>query len=112
MRRQDDSAVPVRWHLVADDRGRAATSSSPWLRWEIASVRAIRFNASSPAACHSGMAASAKARCREVMRQHLGLGGLDVREALLDHAGDLGVQLLPAALEQRVHTPRPAPVRA
>ena len=40
-----------------------------------------------------------KARGREVMRQHLGFGGLDVREALLDHAGDLGVQLLSAALE-------------
>ena len=43
-----------------------------------------------------------KARGREVMRQHLGFGGLDVREARLDHAGDLTVQLLPAALEQRV----------
>ena len=34
-----------------------------------------------------------KARGGEVMRQHLGLGRLDVREALLDRAGDLGVQL-------------------
>ena len=37
-----------------------------------------------------------KARCREVMRQHLGFGGLDVREALLDHTRDLAVQLLSA----------------
>ena len=43
-----------------------------------------------------------KARGGEVMRQHLGFGGLDVREALLDHAGDLAVQLLSAALEQQV----------
>ena len=68
----------------------------------MASVRAMRFNASSPAACQSGMAASAKARGSEVMRQHLGFGGLNVREPLLDHAGDLGVQLLSTALEQRV----------
>ena len=39
---------------------------------------------------------------RQMMRQHLGLGDLDAREALLDHPGDLGVQLLPTPLEQRV----------
>jgi hypothetical protein len=38
----------------------------------------------------------------EVMRQRLGLGGLDVREALLDYPRDLAVQLLPSTLEQRV----------
>ncbi len=65
----------------------------------MASVRAIRFNASSPAVCQSGTAASVKARGREVMRQQLGFGGLDVREASLDHAGDLAVQFLSAALE-------------
>jgi hypothetical protein len=43
-----------------------------------------------------------KACFGEVMRQHLGFGGLDVREALLDHAGDLAVQLSAPALEQRV----------
>ena len=43
-----------------DDRGRLETSSSPWLRWEMASVRAMRFKASSPAACQSGMAASVR----------------------------------------------------
>jgi hypothetical protein len=32
-----------------------------------------------------------KARFRKVMGQHFGLGGLDVREALLDHPCDLGV---------------------
>ena len=36
------------------------------------------------------------------MRQRLGFRGLDVREALLDHARDPAVQLLSAALEQRV----------
>jgi hypothetical protein len=30
-----------------------------------------------------------QARFREVMRQHLGLRGLDVPEARFDHAGDL-----------------------
>ena len=37
-----------------------------------------------------------------MVRQHLGLGRLDLREACLDHAGDLGMQLLSTALEQRV----------
>ncbi len=41
-----------------------------------------------------------KARFRQVMREHLGFGGLDVRKT--PHAGDLAVQLLPPALEQRV----------
>ena len=43
-----------------------------------------------------------EARRGEVMGQHLGLGVLDVREALLDHPRDLAVQLLSSALEQRV----------
>jgi hypothetical protein len=43
-----------------------------------------------------------KARSGEMMGQDLRLGGPDVREALLDHAGDLAVQRLPAALQQRV----------
>ena len=42
-----------------------------------------------------------KARFRQVMREHLGFGGLDVR-SVPPHAGDLAVQLLPPALEQRV----------
>jgi len=37
-----------------------------------------------------------------MVRQHLGFGGRDVRKTLLDHPRDLGVQLLSAALEQRV----------
>ena len=48
------------------------------------------------------MAACSEACSGDVMGQHLGLGGLDVREALLDHARNLCVQLLSAALEQRV----------
>ena len=43
-----------------------------------------------------------KARCRQVMGQHLRFGGLDVREPRLDHACDLAVQLLSAALEQEL----------
>ena len=45
---------------LCEDQGRVEISSSPWLRWEIASISAMRFNARSPAACHSGMAASAR----------------------------------------------------
>ena len=60
-----------------DDRGRVETSSSPWLRWEMASVRAMRFNASSPARLPERNGGFGKARGREVMRQHLGFGGLD-----------------------------------
>ena len=44
----------------SDDRGRVEIRPSAPSRWEMASVRAIRFNASSPAACQSGMAASAR----------------------------------------------------
>ena len=40
-----------------------------------------------------------KARGGEMMCQHFGLGGLDASEALLDHARDLPVQFLSAALE-------------
>ena len=43
-----------------------------------------------------------KACSRQVMGQHLGFGSLDVRETGLDHAGDLGMQLLSTNLEQRV----------
>ena len=53
-----------------------------------------------------------KARSREVMGQHLGFGGLDVREALFDHACDLAVQLLSTAFEQEYRRRRPAPARA
>ncbi len=53
-----------------------------------------------------------KARRGEVVGQHLGFGGREIREALLDHACDFAVQLLPAALEQRVSTPPPVPARA
>ena len=38
----------------------------------------------------------------KVMSQHFGLGGLDVREALLDYTRDLVVQGLSTALKQRV----------
>ncbi len=53
-----------------------------------------------------------EARFREVMGQYFGLSGLDVGETRLDRIGDLGVQPLPAALEQRVRKPHPAPGRA
>ena len=86
----------------SDDRGRVETNSSPRLRWAMASVSAMRFSASSPATLPERNGGFSKARGGEVMRQHLRFGALDVREARLDHAGDLAVQLLPAALEQRV----------
>jgi anti-sigma factor RsiW len=41
-------------------RGRVEISSSPRLRWAMASVRAMRLAASSPAAFQRGMAASAR----------------------------------------------------
>ncbi len=41
-------------------------------------------------------------RLSEMMGQHLRLGSHDVGMAGLDHAGDLAVQLLSAALQQRV----------
>ena len=59
------------------------------------------LNASSPAACQAE-ARLGEARSREVMSQDLGFRGLNGREALLDHARDLGVQFLSATLEQRV----------
>src|SRR3954469_10063170 len=43
-----------------------------------------------------------KARFGKMMREHLGFGAFDVREALIDHTRDLRVQLLSAALEQRL----------
>ncbi len=43
-----------------------------------------------------------KASGRKVIGQHLRFGDPDVRELRLDHVGDLGVQLLPAALQQQV----------
>jgi hypothetical protein len=67
-------AVPRRLRSLSslvsrcDDQGRLETSSSPLLRWEMVSVRAMRFNASSPAACQTGMAASPRPAFREVMR--------------------------------------------
>ena len=62
----------------------------------------MRFSASSPALLPERNGRFSQARSSEVMRQHLGLGVLDVREALLDHPRDLAVQLLSSALEQRV----------
>ena len=43
-----------------------------------------------------------KVRGREVMCQNLGFDRPNVRKPLLDHTGDLGVQLLLSTLEQRV----------
>ena len=43
-----------------------------------------------------------KPRRRQVMRQHLWFGDLGVWEPGLDQAGDLGMQLLSAALQQRL----------
>ena len=85
-----------------DDRGRVATSSSPWLRWEMASVSGHALQRQLAGGLPKWNGGFDKARFREVMGQHLGFGGLDVREPPLDHARDLGVQLLSAALEQRV----------
>ena len=86
----------------SDDGGKVETSSSPWVRWEMASVSAMRFSASSPAACQSGIAASARPAAVRWCASTSGSVVLMFGKRLLDHARDLGVQLLSAALQQRV----------
>ena len=110
--RKDDSAARVPSAHVRALSGRRSRRSKPLRDCATASIMPERSTDWRAALSQYTIACSAKPGLGEVVGEQLRLGLRDLREPLLEHLGDAGVQLLALALEQRAGRRRPAPARA